>query len=67
MRRRFIALACALGAAGGFFGLAANTATAESLCVHVTVSVEPFGKVVDHVGACVPDDLGLPPLPLPMP
>jgi hypothetical protein len=55
---------CALGATG-FFTLTVPAASAQNVCVHVTVSADPVGTLLDNFGTCQPGG-PLPPLPVPL-
>jgi hypothetical protein len=64
IKRRLLALVCLLGSTA-FFGLAAPGASAQNVCVHLTVSVDPVGTILDNAGTCLPGGGGtLPPLPV---
>jgi hypothetical protein len=64
LRRRLLALVCLLGSTA-FCGLTAPGASAQDVCIHVTVSADPVGTVLNDFGTCVPQGGGsLPPLPV---
>jgi hypothetical protein len=63
LERRLLAVVCLLGSTA-FVGLTAPGASAQNVCVHVTVSADPAGTLLDNAGTCVPPGGSLPPLPV---